>query len=1334
MSLVSNQPFSNFLYQGEGRLTIDASSSPIDNSQDELENNLRTTINGISQIVLNPEKKVIPTFADDLEDNKLIHDALIELRKKELEEISQKKEILQLYTPLEGRSDLKNKAFDVFQEVMSFLSDDKERCLLLMGDAGAGKTTFTYSLSQSLWKEHEKAIVKDKPIPVLIPMITIGDVKKKLLDEHFEKRGLSSKGICLLKKHVRFVFILEGYDEQEVFNNLYRTNRLDRVACKVITSCRSQALLSQENGYRLCFDSEIEGNKLKEIVLCPFTHDKIEEYMRAYVKKQGEEVEGDRLLCKKTLSQLSYVLNLAGNPCILSMIVPNLLELIKEKKEKETDDDKMRMIQEKLYDIFIDSWFKRQLEKLSEQGKWKLKNGKFLQTEDFRQCNETIAAKMIWDKTTNLKIKDLNTEADYPFLHSGYLLKKEGEQCRFIDDSLRLHFAAKEIFHGILSRSSFAFGHPLNEKLIVDEPELLSSCIDRFKDKPDLEELLFKLIKESKNASWIATAAANAITILAQAGTLFPDRNFRGVRIPGANLSGAFLDGFDFTDADLRQVRFIEASLNGVNFTGAYMDGVEFGQLPLISLSPENSVEACVYSPNRTWIAIGDDQGCIHLYDAVKGSFVKKLTESSFNGSINSLCFIGKDSQFLAVGSNAGLRIWDVNSTKQHTKLTEDTDKVFGVSFSPTENILAVGGDDEICLWDMASGEKTQTLKGHTGPVNSVSFSPDGEILASGSTDKTVCLWDVSSGNALHVLKGHTGSMNRVSFSPDGKTLASGSTDKTVRLWDVTSGKEIRIFKGHMGPVNSVSFSPDGKILASGSDDKTVCLWDVSSGTEIRIFKGHSGPVKSVSFSSDGKTLASGSEDKTVRLWEISFTTLLQHVKKDDESTEGIPVENSFKYDIKLEKDYTISVCKKYSKKTNILKGHTELITSVSLSSDGKTLASGSADKTVCLWKIFSGEKKILTGHQASVSCVSFSSDGNTLASGSSDKTICLWEVSSGDKKRTLTGHLDYIISVSFSRDGKTLASSSSDKTVHLWDVFSGNCLHKITSFRQEVKSIHWDLNEKYLITKDEYGGIKKFQIEDKTKTSFLVWSSLGTQGLHCQETIIKFVTGLSPNNQALLEQNKSRGQVSQRSSEDIMLARDQKETVEDSCKTIFARDLSGQPIGLAQKAQKNWAVSIGNKKGNEHAFLILEGIEDQKRVIYQAEVFLNNERKKTEYNTVVYGMVAFGYANVQVKPITVNDAEKLVKECHFRSEAITSDQAKTLLQLIGKDAENNELEYNNFGDSPVYGFGQRNQEYGNCLTFAEKWLRGIKVDFINESSWKNTLFPVAITSRRPYW
>jgi WD40 repeat protein len=98
-------------------------------------------------------------------------------------------------------------------------------------------------------------------------------------------------------------------------------------------------------------------------------------------------------------------------------------------------------------------------------------------------------------------------------------------------------------------------------------------------------------------------------------------------------------------------------------------------------------------------------------------------------------------------------------------------------------------------------------------------------------------------------------------------------------------------------------------------------------------------------------------------------------------------------------------------------------------------LASASDDGTVKIWDAATGQESLaLKGHTDVVYSVSFSADGQRLASASSDKTVKLWDATTGQELLTLEGHTEVVRNVSFSPDGQRLASASHDRTVKVWD------------------------------------------------------------------------------------------------------------------------------------------------------------------------------------------------------------------------------------------------------------------------------------------------------------
>ena len=78
------------------------------------------------------------------------------------------------------------------------------------------------------------------------------------------------------------------------------------------------------------------------------------------------------------------------------------------------------------------------------------------------------------------------------------------------------------------------------------------------------------------------------------------------------------------------------------------------------------------------------------------------------------------------------------------------------------------------------------------------------------------------------------------------------------------------------------------------------------------------------------------------------------------------------------------------------MQGHTNWVTVVSFSPDGRQLLTGGYDQTARLWASDTGETRfVLGGHHAGIYCAVFSRDGKAVAT-CDEEVARLWDASSG--------------------------------------------------------------------------------------------------------------------------------------------------------------------------------------------------------------------------------------------------------------------------------------------------------------------------------------------------
>ncbi|KAG9063964.1 hypothetical protein KI688_004078 [Linnemannia hyalina] len=990
-----------------------------------------------------------------------------------------------VYIPPQAKPSLKSPddtLFSLMEKALEFLGSQRQ-VFLVLGDSGAGKSTFNLELEHTLWKDYKKY----GPIPIYINLPTIDDPTHDLIEKQLQYLNFSENQIHEMKLHRQFMLICDGYDESQLKTNIHTTNQFNQPGqwqVKVVISCRTQ-YLGQD--YRSRFQPQpvdsyqrVATDLFQEAAVAAFSTAQIQQYVNDYVK---ELPTVDPIHNKPTWTAEEYMdklvnipnlIDLVSNPFLLTLALDALPSVVASK----TDLSAIRITRVQLYDSFVRRWLEVNRERLEASP---LSSEERLELDMLIEDNflyhgihyqKDLATAIFIDhagnpvvKYTHLRDKNtwkaafFNPNGQAKLLRESSTVKRSGAFFRFLHRSLLEYFYSRTIYdpldYGEEAVDGLDEREPgpdlmtcLSQLNIITEPSIVQFLAERVPQNPSFRQQLLDAVEESKvNATTEAVkiAAMTAITILVKAGVTFHGADLRGVKIPGADLSGGQFDYAQFQGADLTGVNLSRSWLREADLSGAKTDGVQFGELPYLELG--DTVRACAYSPDGRMLAVGVGISKIGvgIYDTSSWTKTYSITAPNL---VETMTF-SPDSTRVAFGGNDGLvRLWDYASGQEMVVMEGHMFNVKFVAFSPCGQQIASAGDDRtVRLWDSHTGESLFVLKGHTDQVWIIKYFPSGGRLVSGGCDNAIRFWNSEDGAPGIVFHSSLGAVCTLAFSTDGRWIASGHVGGGLQLWHAESGEPGPILHGHTGQVMGIAFSPDSRWIASSSRDETVRLWDASTGTPINTLTSHKSFVNDVVFSPNGHQIASGGTDNRVRLWDVE-SILMSSVEQQDQigyvrrtvySPNGqtiLAFGNNYTIDSQAVQQWDSLTGAPVPLPIKVPK-YPSVVSVLYLLDDVPT-AVVSQEGTLRLWELQDGRRETTLEGSEPAKNVTMSPCCRWIVSVDWDNTVTLWDLASTHQKHVLIEHggptREEIRSLAFSATGHQLAVGAWNGNIWLFD------------------------------------------------------------------------------------------------------------------------------------------------------------------------------------------------------------------------------------------------------------------------------------------------------------
>ena len=471
----------------------------------------------------------------------------------------------------------------------------------------------------------------------------------------------------------------------------------------------------------------------------------------------------------------------------------------------------------------------------------------------------------------------------------------------------------------------------------------------------------------------------------------------------------------------------------------------------------------------------------------------------------------------LSTSKDALIKIWDIES--QHcieTHVAQTNGECWSLSVSPDQSgVITAGNDGELKVWSIdsaglgktsreVSNDSSKDILRERGILNRQSrdrtvgaiFHGRRSYIAAYGSNRVIEIWRIRTEGEVQKTLARKRKRRRE------KALASASQDGIDHEDKADSMKEADISSAHISDVivPYVVVRTEGKIRsvdwASRETAKDLRLLVATTNNQLELYKvttqkekiwtpdeppdysrpysvdvpGHRADVRSLSLSSDDRMLASVCNG-SLKIWNVRTQNCIRTLDC------GYALCASF-----LPGDKIVIVGNRQgelevfditsSTLIDTVKAHDGPIWTLQVHPDGRSMATGSADKSSKFYS-FEVMQEEIPGTKRTTSrftlkhirtlkvaddilSLRFSPDSRLIALSLLDNTVKVFFLDSLNLYLNLYGHKLPVLSMDISYDSKLIVTCSADKNVRLWGLDFGDCHKAFFAHQDSIMQVHF--------------------------------------------------------------------------------------------------------------------------------------------------------------------------------------------------------------------------------------------------------------------------------------